>query len=140
MPDTIERKVFVSHGKPDAWLARQLAKEIQIRGATTFLDESDVAKGADFKSIIRQQVAACNELVAIFTPWSAQRFWVWAEVGAAWGQGKPVIAILYGLTVKDLEAIGESKAMFEDINILEVNDTDQYLKELELRVKGVGNV
>jgi hypothetical protein len=139
MPNA-QHKVFISHGKPDTWLARQLAKEIQARGAKAFLDESDVPKGADFKSIIRDQVRECNELVAIFTPWSAQRFWVCAEVGAAWGQGKAVIAILYGLTVKDLEKIGESKAVLEDINILEMNDADRYLDELERRVKGAGNV
>lgn len=139
MPNA-EHKVFVSHGKPDAWLAQQLAKEIRARGANTFLDETDIPKGANFKSIIREQVAGCSELVAIFTPWSAQRFWVWSEVGAAWGQNKTVVAILYGLKVKELEEIGESKAVFEDINILDLNDADRYLAELERRVRGSSDV
>jgi len=51
-----------------------------------------------------------------------------------------VIAILYGLTVKELEEIGESKAVFEDINILDLNDADRYLAELERRVRGSGDV
>jgi hypothetical protein len=133
------RKVFVSHGKPDTWLAQQLAKEIRVRGARTFLDETDVPKGADFKSIIRREIVECDELVAIFTPWSAHRFWVWSEVGAAWGQGKSVVAILYGLTLKDLEELGDSKAVFEDINILHLNDADRYLVELGQRVSGDGD-
>lgn len=135
-----DHKVFISHGKPDAWLAQQLAKEIRARGANTFLDETDIPKGANFKNIIKHEVTDCDELVAIFTPWSAQRFWVWSEVGAAWGQDKAVVAILYGLSVKDLEEIGESKAVFEDINILNLNDTERYLDELEQRVKGDSNV
>lgn len=61
-------------------------------------------------------------------------------MGAAWGQDKAVVAILYGLSVKDLEEIGESKAVFEDINILNLNDTERYLDELEQRVKGDSNV
>jgi len=40
MPNA-EHKIFISHGKPDAWLAQQLAKEIRARGAKTFLDETD---------------------------------------------------------------------------------------------------
>jgi TIR domain len=134
------RRVFVSHGKADTWLAQQLAKEIRERGARTFLDESDIPKGADYKSIIRNEVVACDELVAIFTPWSASRFWVWSEVGAAWGQGKFVVAILYGLTLKDLEELGQSKAVFEDINILSLNDADRYLAELEQRSRGLRDV
>lgn len=110
-------KVFISHGKPDTWIALQLSKEIQSRGAATFLDETDIPKGANFKKIIRDEVSICDELIAIFTPWSAQRFWVWTEVGAAWGQGKLVVAILYGITIDELVKLGESRAIFEDINI-----------------------
>lgn len=139
MPN-VGRKVFISHGKRDSWIARQLAKEVRARGASTFLDETDVAKGADFQEIIRKEIRDCQELLAIFTPWSARRFWVWSEVGAAWGQGKIVVAVLYGLTVKQLERVGDSKAVFEDINILDLNDTDRYLAELEQRVKEYRNV
>ena len=134
MPDA-RHKVFISHGKRDSWIARQLAKEVRARGANTFLDETDVAKGADFKEIIRKEIRGCHELLAIFTPWSAQRFWVWSEVGAAWGQDKIVVAVLCGLTVEQLEKVGDSKAIFEDINILDINDTDRSLVELEQRVR-----
>jgi hypothetical protein len=130
-------KVFISHGKPDSWIARQLRKEVRDCGATTFLDETDIPKGGNFKEIIKHEIQNSDELLAIFTPWSAQRFWVWSEVGAAWGQDKRVIAVLFGLTVSQLEELGESKAVFEDINILNLNDMDQYLDELRKRVKGL---
>ena len=136
----LARKIFISHGRPDTWLAQQLSKEIRNLGAQTFLDETDVPKGADFKTMIRQEIIDCDELVALFTPWSARRFWVWTEVGAAWGQGKPVIAILYGLTLRELEDIGESKAVFEDINVLDLNDANRYLSELEQRLRGSEDV
>lgn len=60
--------MFVSHGKADAWLAGRIARSIQDMGASTFLDETDIAKGDDFKVRIRQEVARCSELVALFTP------------------------------------------------------------------------
>lgn len=129
-------RVFISHGKSASWIAKQLAKEVRECGASTFLDETDIPAGSDFKSMIKQEIADCDELVALFTPWSARRFWVWSEVGAAWGQDKRVIAVLYGLTVAELEELGESKAVLEDINILNLNGVDRYLHELRIRVGG----
>jgi hypothetical protein len=126
-------KVFVSHGKSDAWLARQMASLIRVSGGTPFLDETDIAKGDNFKEIIHHEIRQCKELVALFTPWSIQRFWVWIEVGAAWGQEKRVIAVLYGITIAELEKIGGSKAILEDINILQLNDFDTYADELQQR-------
>jgi len=126
-------KIFVSHGKADAWVATQIAKRISDCGATPFLDETDIAKGDDFKRIIHTQIAECTELVALFTPWSINRFWVWIEVGAAWGQSKRIIAVLYGVTAADLEQLGGSKAILEDINLVPLNDLDSYFVELSQR-------
>jgi TIR domain len=126
-------RVFVSHGKQDSWIAAQFASLIQACGVSTFLDETDIAKGDDFKKRIHVEVAKCTELVALFTPWSATRFWVWVEVGAAWGQGKCIVAVLCGLTVADLAQLGGSRAILEDINILSINDFDAYLRDLRAR-------
>ncbi len=132
-------KVFVSHGKADSWLAAQVARSIRDCGASTFLDETDIPKGDNFKQIIHQEIARSSDLVVLFTPWSARRFWVWVEIGAAWGQGKRVVAVLYGIMVSDLEKLGGSKTIFEDINILHLNDFERYLVELRERVRGIAN-
>jgi hypothetical protein len=129
------RRIFISHGKEDSWLAKHIASDVQYCGASTFLDETDVSPGDDFKKIILSEVAACSELIALFTPWSAGRFWVWVEVGAAWGQGKRIVAVLYGLTISDLEKVGGSRAILEDINVLPLNKFNEYLSALSKRVK-----
>jgi hypothetical protein len=134
-----EYKVFVSHGKPDIWIAGQIARLIKDCGAVTFLDETDVNRGDNFKQVILREITHSSELVALFTPWSAQRSWVWAEVGAAWGQEKRIVAVLYGITVGELEKLSGGKAMLEDINILDLNNFDSYLGELRERVKGASN-
>ncbi len=134
--DTEPTRVFISHGKGDAWVAAQIAARVRSCGSATFLDETDIAKGDDFKKRVHAEIGRCHELVALFTPWSAQRFWVWVEVGAAWGQGKRVVAVLYGVTVDDLERLGGSKAILEDINIVGLNDFDAYLQELSKRCGG----
>jgi hypothetical protein len=112
-------KVFVSHGSHDLWLASQIAKEIRGLGAFPFLDETDIPKGSpDFKRIIREEISASRELVALFTPWSAMRSWVWIEMGAAWTREIPILAIFYGMSVIDLDKTGQGKAILEDINTL----------------------
>lgn len=97
-------RVFISHGSGDRWVAAQLAKAVRAAGALPFLDETNIAKGANFKKRIQEEIGLCHELIALFTPWSAQRSWVWIEVGAAWSQEKPVIAVFYGMQPSNLEA------------------------------------
>jgi hypothetical protein len=112
-----------------------MAKSIREAGAATFLDETDIQKGEEFKEAIYREVRLCNELVALFTPWSAKRSWVWVEIGAAWGQRKPVVAVFYGIAPSDLDQSGQGKAILEDINTLHLDGFGLYLKELRQRVQ-----
>ncbi len=131
-------RIFISHGSHDSWLASEIAKEVEDRGATPFLDEANIPKGSpDFKQIIREEISSSHELIALFTPWSAMRSWVWIEMGAAWIRAIPILAVFYGMTVSDLDKTGQGKSIIEDINIVELNDFDDYLKQLKARVAKV---
>jgi hypothetical protein len=130
-------RVFVSHGSDDRWIAGQIGRSVRELGAEAFLDETNIPKGANFKQIIHREIGASDEVIALFTPWSAKRSWVWIEIGAAWGQGKPIVAVFYGMELHDLEASGQGKGMLEDINVIQLNDVDLYFKELATRIKGV---
>ncbi len=127
-------KVFVSHGSHDVWVAGQIAKSIREIGAAPFLDETDIPKGSNYKQIIHREIGESREIVALFTPWSKKRSWVWVEIGAAWIQDKPVVAVFYGMEVSDLEVGGQGKAILEDINILKLNDVELYLQQLAGRI------
>ena len=50
-------RVFVSHGSDDRWIAAQVARCVQDRGAETFLDETNIPKGGNFKQIIHSEIA-----------------------------------------------------------------------------------
>jgi hypothetical protein len=133
-------RVFVSHGSDDSWIAAQIARRVRDLGADTFLDETSIPKGANFKQIIHREIASSNEVIALFTPWSAKRSWVWIEMGAAWGQDKHVVAVFYGMDVGDLEESGQGKGMLEDINVLQLNDIEQYFTQLATRIDGANHV
>ncbi|MGH8557268.1 MAG: hypothetical protein ACRESZ_07350 [Methylococcales bacterium] len=62
------------------------------------------------------------------------RSWVWIEMGAAWDREIPILAVFYGMTVNDLDKTGQGKAILEDINIINLNDFDAYLKQMATRV------
>jgi len=44
-PNIKGRLIFISHSGPDTWVAKQIAREIEARGATPFFDEAQVDAG-----------------------------------------------------------------------------------------------
>jgi hypothetical protein len=131
-------QIFVSHGGADGWLASQIASRLREAGAETFLDNNDLNKGDDFKHVIRTEVARSDELLALFTPWSTRRNWVWVEIGAAWVNQKRVVVVLYNVTLADLDT-GGGRAVLEDLNLVQINDIEDYFAEVKKRVGGTIN-
>jgi hypothetical protein len=75
-PNIKSRFVFISHSGPDTWVAKQIAREIEARGATPFLDEAQVDAGADFEEDILNFLERAHELVVLLTPWALDRPYV----------------------------------------------------------------
>jgi hypothetical protein len=127
--------VFISHSSRDTWLARQIAREVTACGATPFLDEAGVQIGSDFEREILDSLDNAHELLVLLTPWALDRAYIWAEVGAAWSRRIPIIPVLHGLTVSDLEARPGVPGMLKRRDMVELNDIDLYFKELKMRVE-----
>jgi TIR domain len=126
--------VFVSHSGQDTWVARQIAREIVTRGATPFLDEADVEVGAEFEEDIREFLDKANELLVLVTPWSLERPYVWAEIGAAWIRRIPIIVVLHGLAINEFQSQPNAPIFLKKRDIITLNHIDQYLSELGTRV------
>ena len=56
------------------------------------------------KSAYTPGLDKAQELLVLLTPWALDRPYIWAEVGAAWSRRIPIIPVLHGLTVSDLQA------------------------------------
>ena len=113
---------------------RQIAREIQARGATTFLDEAKIDAGADFEEEILKFMEKAHELVVLLTPWALDRSHVWAEIGAAWVRRIPIVALLLGFTPAELQT-RPSLAILKKRNLLQLNEIGKYLDELAARVQ-----
>ena len=116
-------------------MAGQIAVRLRECGVATFLDNNDLSKGDDFKDVIRTEVARSEELVALFTPWSMQRNWVWVEIGAAWMSQKRLVTVLYQVTLADLDRAG-GRAVLNDLNLVQINELERYFEEVRARVEG----
>jgi hypothetical protein len=111
-----------------------MARCVIDAGAEAFLDIYDIETGDDFDARLLDEVRACDELLVLLTPFSARRAWVFTEIGAAWGQGKRISAVLYGLSLKDLDDDNAGGAgPLRARHVRDLNDFDQYLRELAKR-------
>lgn len=131
-------RVFISHGWHDRWIAEQMARLVCEAGAEPFVDIFDLKKGDRIEERIREELPKCDELVALLTPWSVDRNWVWTEIAAAWILGKRFVGVLYGLTLKEIDAERGGVACLSPTNVASIDEFDVYLRELGARVRAAG--
>lgn len=134
-PNTRDRLVFVSHSSPDTWVAKQIAREIEARGATAFLDEAQVDAGSDFEEDILNFLERAHELVVLLTPWALDRPYVWAELGAAWSRRIPIVALLLGITAAKLQTRPGIPVLLKKRDLLQFNEVGTYLDQLTARIR-----
>jgi len=128
------RLIFISHSSADTWVAKQIAREIEARGGTPFLDEAQIDAGDDFEEDILRFLEQAHELVVLLTPWALDRPYVWAEIGAAWGRRIPIVALLLGITPTELQTRPGVPVLLKKRDLLQLNDIDVYLKQLAVRI------
>jgi hypothetical protein len=129
-------RVFISHGWHDRWIAEQMARLVRDVGAEPFIDIFDIKKGDRIEERIKEELPRCDELVALLTPWSVERNWVWAEIASAWILRKRFVAILYGLTIREVEDRG-GMACLSAVNVAIIDEFGDYISELKGRVADI---
>jgi hypothetical protein len=128
-------RVFVSHSGDDLWVAEQIARCIEESGSATFLDRRDIAAGDNFKQRINEEIPRCDELVALFTPWSRRRAWVRHEIGMADALRKRIVCVFYRISIADFDADEDGRGPLDDLNVVDINVLGTYLKALSKRVR-----
>jgi hypothetical protein len=118
----------------DTWVARQIARQMVDRGVVPFLDEESIAVGGRFEDEILAALDQANEVLVLLTPWTLNRPYVWAELGAAWGKRVPIVGILYGLTTQDLQGRPEVPIFIKERDFVSLNNIDTYFSQLAERV------
>ena len=128
-------RVFVSHAGDDIWVAKQISKNLEEVGAQTFLDRRDIAAGDNFHDRILEEIPQCDELLALFTPWSRTRAWVRHEIGMAAVLGKRIVCVFYKVTVADFRKDDDGLGPLSELNVIDINGMDTYLLALSKRAR-----
>ncbi|MFO0874429.1 MAG: toll/interleukin-1 receptor domain-containing protein [Phycisphaerales bacterium] len=133
------RLVFISHAGEDTWIARQLAAHVAQCGAQPYLDRVDNDIGLDFEERLLEVLDHADELIVLFTPWSLDRAYVWAEVGAAWIRRIPIVILLHGLSEGEFAASPKVPVFTKKRDLLSLNDVDRYFAQLRERTLARGS-
>ena len=100
--------LFISHAASDAEFANAVKQEIEkvlANGVNVFCTSSPgaILVGKDWLSDIGEKLAVAQAIVAIVTPVSIERPWLWFEVGATWAKGRAGECRIYPLCTAEIE-------------------------------------
>ncbi len=86
------------------------------------------------KKCIKKVMPDCRELLALFSPWSRQRWWVKHEIGLADAYDKRVVCVFQQVRIEDFDPDEDGRGPIEDVNIIDLNSLDDYFEELKGRI------
>ena len=100
--------LFISHAASDGEFANTVKQEIDkvfSKGIDVFCTSSPgaISAGKDWLSDIEDKLEKAQAIVAIVTPVSIERPWLWFEIGATWGKGRTGDCIIYPLCAPEIE-------------------------------------
>jgi nucleoside 2-deoxyribosyltransferase len=88
-------KLFVSYSKKDRNWAKTLARLLEERGFSPWLDERDIQPGTNWEDEVKKAVADSDAVIAVLGEGQPSPK-VLVEVGMALGQQKPVMPVVVG--------------------------------------------
>jgi len=84
--------LFISHATSDGEFANAVKQEIEkvfANGVNVFCTSSPtIPAGTDWLTDIENKLESAQAVIAIVTPVSIERPWLWFEIGATWGKGR----------------------------------------------------
>ncbi len=100
--------IFVSHASTDGEFANAVKQEIEkvfANGVSVFSTSSPgaIGVGHDWLSEIERRLENANAVIAIVTPVSIERPWLWFEVGATWSRGRQNQLRIYPLCAPEID-------------------------------------
>ena len=99
--------LFISHATSDGEFANAVKQEIEkvfANGVNVFCTSSPgaIAVGTDWLTGIEDKLASAQAVIAIVTPVSIERPWLWFEIGATWGKGRSGDCHIYPLCAAEI--------------------------------------
>ena len=100
--------IFISHASTDAEFANALKQEVEkvfANGLVVFCTSSPgvISLGNDWLADIERTLDSAQAVIAIVTPVSIDRPWLWFEVGATWSRGRQRNCKIYPVCTPEID-------------------------------------
>ena len=100
--------VFISHASTDGEFANAVKYEIEkvfTNDVAVFSTSSPgaISVGSDWLAEIESRLECAQAVIAIVTPVSIERPWLWFEVGATWSRGRQQKLKIYPLCAPEMD-------------------------------------
>ena len=106
---TIKRpNLFISHATSDGEFANAVKQEIEkvfANGVNVYSTSSPgtIRVGTDWLNDIEEKLGVAQAVIAIVTPVSIERPWLWFEIGATWSKGRSGDSHIYPLCAPEID-------------------------------------
>jgi hypothetical protein len=126
-------RLFISHAISDGSFANAVKQETEkvfANGIEVFCTSSPgtVDPGTDWLSEIEERLKGTQAVIAIITPISIERPWLWFEIGATWNKGRTGGCKIYPLCAPEID-LGNLPSPLDRLQALSMGKT-QDLKML----------
>lgn len=106
--EIVKPKLFISHATSDGEFANALKNELEkvfADGVSVFCTSSPgaIPPGTDWLATIESKLDGTQAVIAIVTPVSIERPWLWFELGATWSKGRNGDCRIYPLCVAEID-------------------------------------
>lgn len=98
-------KVFISYSVKDRQVVRWIDREFDERGFKSQMDIEFIEGGDDFTEVIRERIAACDEIIIVLSPNSLNSSWVSYEIACADIMGKRIVPLLLCIEDEDMPTL-----------------------------------
>ena len=138
--------IFISHAASDGEFAEAVKQEIDkvfANGINIFSTSSPgaIPAGTDWLSDIENRLNTAQAVIAIVTPVSIERPWLWFEVGATWLNGRKGDCKIYPLCAPEIELseLPEPLSRLQALSLGKATDL-KLLFETLIKQFGFGNI
>lgn len=115
-------RVFISHATTDGEFAAAVKQELEkvfANGIDVFCTSSPgaIQPGLDWLAEVEARLGDSQAVIAIITPVSLERPWLWFEIGASWGRGRGGDVRIYPLCAPEID-LGDLPAPLDRLQAL----------------------
>ncbi|MGA9995813.1 MAG: toll/interleukin-1 receptor domain-containing protein [Pyrinomonadaceae bacterium] len=123
------RRIFLSYASVDKACATLLRKLLAHQPNLRIFTNDSLSAGENWESKLKSELTSCDLFVVLVSPASVESDWVLHELGAAWGLGKPIVAVTTHPEVSSKIPVALSEIRLIDIKDIENPDVINQILE-----------